>query len=60
MTTQIPTRTCTNLDLTTFNETRQAVATDPQLGVGSFKTITSWEDAARAPNYRPPVQHRDR
>lgn len=48
MTTQIPTRTCTNLDLTTFNETRQVVATDPQLGLGSFKTITSWEDAARA------------
>lgn len=48
MTTETITRTCTNLDLATFNQTRQAVAADPKLGVGAFKTVTTWDDAARA------------
>jgi putative redox protein len=48
MTTETVTKTCTNLDLSAFEQTRQAVAGDPQLGRGSFKTVTSWEDAARA------------
>lgn len=39
---------CTNLDLSAFDATRQAVAADPTVGRGSFSTVTTWDDGARA------------
>ena len=48
MTTRPFPKTCTNLDLAAFDQTRAAVAADPTLGRGAFKTTTTWEDAARA------------
>ncbi len=41
-------RSCTTLDLTAFDATREAVASDPALGRGAFTTVTAWEDGARA------------
>lgn len=48
MPTRSLTKTCTNLDLEALEQTRRAVAADPQLGRGAFRTTTTWEDAARA------------
>lgn len=42
------TKSCTTMDLAAYEETKQAVLADPAQGLGSFKTITSWEDGARA------------
>ena len=42
------TRTCTTLDLSAFDATRAAVADDPSIGRGSFTTVTTWRDGARA------------
>ncbi len=42
------TKSCTNIDLHAFERTREAVAVDPDIGKGGFKTITTWEDGARA------------
>jgi putative redox protein len=39
---------CTTLDLDAFDATRQAVEHDPSVGRGSFTTVTTWEDGARA------------
>src|SRR3954465_13525406 len=39
---------CTTLDLDAFEATRAAVAEDPAAGQGSFTTVTTWEDGARA------------
>ena len=39
---------CTTLDLDAFDATRDAVAQDPSVGQGSFTTVTTWEDGARA------------
>jgi uncharacterized OsmC-like protein len=39
---------CTTLDLDAFDATRQAVEQDPSIGQGSFTTVTTWEDGARA------------
>jgi uncharacterized OsmC-like protein len=39
---------CTTLDLDAFETTRDAVAQDPSVGQGSFTTVTTWEDGARA------------
>lgn len=41
-------KSCTNLDLQSFDTTRQAVAEDPDVGRGTFATVTRWEDGARA------------
>lgn len=41
-------KSCTNLDLETFNRTREAVAGNADIGKDSFKTVTTWEDGARA------------
>lgn len=41
-------KSCTNLDIESFDRTREAVAADPSIGRGGFKTITAWEDGARA------------
>lgn len=48
MTTEPITKSCTNLDLDALTETRAAVERDPSIGKGSFTTVTSWEDGARA------------
>lgn len=42
------TKTCTSLDLSAFDATRSAVEKDPAAGVGGFRTVTTWEDGARA------------
>jgi putative redox protein len=42
------TGSCTTLDLDAFEATRDAVAQDPSVGQGSFTTLTTWEDGARA------------
>jgi putative redox protein len=39
---------CTTLDIDAFEATRDAVAKDPSVGQGSFTTVTTWEDGARA------------
>lgn len=41
-------RSCTTLDLSALDATRSAVAEDPASGRGTFSTVTSWEDGARA------------
>lgn len=40
--------TCSTLDLSALESTRSAVAADPANGRGVFKTVTAWEDGARA------------
>jgi uncharacterized OsmC-like protein len=42
------TASCTTLDFDAFEATREAVADDPSAGQGSFTTITTWQDGARA------------
>ena len=39
---------CRTLDLDAFESTRDAVAQDAAVGKGSFTTVTTWEDGARA------------
>jgi putative redox protein len=39
---------CATLDLDAFEATRDAVSGDPSVGQGSFTTITTWQDGARA------------
>lgn len=46
--TDLLTPSCTNLDLSAFSATRDAVAQDPSAGRGSFTTVTDWQDGARA------------
>ena len=41
-------KSCSNLDLDAFESTRDAIAQDPDAGLGSFATMTRWEDGARA------------
>lgn len=41
-------KSCTNLDLEAFEQTRAAVEKDASAGTGSFGTVTRWEDGARA------------
>lgn len=41
-------KSCTNLDLDAFDQTRAAVEKDASAGTGSFGTVTRWEDGARA------------
>lgn len=42
------TKSCTSLDLSAFEATRSAVEKDPTAGLGAFRTVTTWEDGARA------------
>jgi uncharacterized OsmC-like protein len=42
------TGSCCNLDIATFQATREAVATSPEAGRGSFETVTEWRDGAQA------------
>src|SRR3954454_18731493 len=39
---------CSTLDFDAFESTREAVAQDPSTGQGSFTTVTTWQDGARA------------
>lgn len=41
-------KSCTNLDLDAFEQTRDAVAKDHAAGTGAFSTRTTWQDGARA------------
>lgn len=41
-------KSCTNIDLDAFDQTRAAVEGDAAVGEGSFTTVTRWEDGARA------------
>jgi putative redox protein len=42
------TRSCFNLDMGTFDQTREAIRQDPKLGQGSFTTATEWVDGSLA------------
>lgn len=48
MTSQTLAPSCTNLDVGAYDTTRAAVAADPSAGRGSFTTVTTWTDGARA------------
>lgn len=39
-------KSAANLDLETYNATREAVAEDPEQGKGSFEAVTEWHDGA--------------
>jgi len=39
-------KSAANLDLDSYNATRDAVAQDPDKGKGSFETVTEWHDGA--------------
>jgi len=41
-------RSCANLNAAAFADTKAAVADDPGLGQGSFRTVTEWRDGAVA------------
>lgn len=42
------TKSCTTLDLEAFEATKQAVSANPTAGRGTFTSVTTWEDGARA------------
>ncbi|MPZ64432.1 MAG: hypothetical protein GEU83_02505 [Pseudonocardiaceae bacterium] len=42
------TRSCFSLDMDTYDQTREAIRNDPQLGQGAFTAVTEWVDGARA------------
>lgn len=48
MTSQTLAPSCTNLDIGAYDATRAAVAANPPAGRGTFTTITTWADGARA------------
>ena len=48
MTSQTLAPSCTTLDLGAYETTRAAVAADPAAGRGTFTTVTTWTDGARA------------
>lgn len=48
MTNATTVKSCTNIDLDAFDQTRAAVQDDASVGEGSFTTVTRWEDGARA------------
>ncbi len=41
-------RSCTNLDLETMENTKAHIADNPEDGKGEFESVTSWEDGAVA------------
>src|SRR4051812_45353901 len=41
-------KSCTTLDLGAFDATKAAVEADPEAGKGAFRSVTTWEDGARA------------
>lgn len=42
------TRSCFNLDMDTFHQTKEAIRNDPELGRGAFTTVTEWVDGSLA------------
>ena len=42
------TRSCFSLDMDTFEQTKEAIRTDPNLGKGAFTTVTEWLDGSMA------------
>lgn len=42
------TRSCFSLDMDTFEQTKDAIAKDPNLGKGTFATVTEWVDGSQA------------
>jgi uncharacterized OsmC-like protein len=42
------TRSCFNLDMDTFEQTKAAISSDPNLGKGAFTTVTEWVDGSLA------------
>jgi putative redox protein len=42
------TRSCFSLDMDTFNQTKEAIRNDPQMGRGSFTAVTEWTDGSHA------------
>ncbi|MEW6472410.1 MAG: OsmC family protein [Actinomycetota bacterium] len=42
------TRSCFNLDMDTFDQTKEAIRNDPALAQGSFTTVTEWVDGSLA------------
>jgi putative redox protein len=41
-------RSCFSLDMETFDQTKEAIRNDPQLGQGTFTTVTEWVDGSLA------------
>jgi putative redox protein len=41
-------RSCFNLDMDTFHQTKDAIRNDPALGRGAFTTVTEWIDGSQA------------
>src|SRR5688572_28964273 len=42
------TRSCFSLDMDTFEQTKEAIRNDPNLGEGTFSTVTEWVDGSLA------------
>lgn len=42
------TRSCFNLDMDTFEQTKEAIRNDPKLGKGTFSAVTEWVDGSVA------------
>jgi uncharacterized OsmC-like protein len=42
------TRSCFNLDMDTFAQTKEAIRNDPELGKGTFSAVTEWVDGSLA------------
>jgi len=42
------TRSCFSLDMDTFEQTKEAIRNDPNLGKGAFTTVTEWVDGSLA------------
>ena len=42
------TRSCFSLDMDTFEQTKEAIRNDPNLGKGTFSTVTEWVDGSLA------------
>ena len=41
-------RSCFSLDMDTFEQTKEAIRNDPNLGKGTFSTVTEWVDGSLA------------
>jgi putative redox protein len=42
------TRSCFSLDMDTFEQTKEAIRNDPNLGKGTFSAVTEWVDGSLA------------
>lgn len=41
-------RSCTNLDISTMQQTKEHIAANPEDGKGAFEAVTEWQDGAVA------------